>query len=366
MSDFLGELREELLDGLERYERPAPARRLAAGLAPRLRPATLVGAVGLAVLVAAIVVAARTLAPKPPPVRPQVVAVLRIGGTPMDAVSADGSLWATDFDGSLVEVDPREHEVLTRIDVPRSPVPLTSAGGSLWLQTSGRDCRGNLLRIDPTRDRIVRRVPWPYPNEQPGALADGGAGGVWVKEGCAFRQAADRLDRSGTVTARVPLATVDGMAAASGNLWVIGHDGTLTQIDAGNGRVRRRWPGLAPLSLSDSTSWNTHALVADGTGVWVISTRRGAIFHLDRGRIVQRIAIGPDTRPLLAKAPDGLWLTTADRLSSHDRLIRVDPLTGRETASVQLGARRPATLVAAGDQLCVPTDDGSVIFVRPT
>jgi hypothetical protein len=67
---------------------------------------------------------------------------------------------------------------------------------------------------------------------------------------------------------------------------------------------------------------------------------------------------------MLAKAPDGLWVTTADRLGGHNRLIRVDPVTGKPTAMLELGAQRPVALIPAGDELCVPTSNGSVVFVR--
>jgi hypothetical protein len=41
-------------------------------------------------------------------------------------------------------------------------------------------------------------------------------------------------------------------------------------------------------------------------------------------------------------------------------------VTGRASAALDLGVQRPVALVPAGDELCVPTSDGSVVFVRTT
>jgi hypothetical protein len=362
--DFIAGLEADLVEAMERYELRGRGRRFAVGRVRRLRPARVAAVAAFAALALAVLVVARGLAPEPPPAHPQVVGVLRLGGQPMDGVFADGSMWATDFAGAVFRIDPVRQRVVARIPVPNAPVPISAAGGSLWVQTSGTACAGSLLRIDAPTDRVTLRKPLPYPNERLGVLAAVGGGAVWVKQGCVRHEGIDRIDARGAITAHVPLRTVDAMAVAAGNVWVLGHEGTLTEIDAVNGHVRRRWPQLAPLTLRDSISWNTEALVADGTGAWVIDTRRSAIVHVAGGRVVRRLRVAPATRPLLAKAADGLWVTTSDRLGGHNRLIRIDLATGRPTATLELGAQRPVALIPAADELCVPTSNGSVVFVR--
>jgi hypothetical protein len=218
------------------------------------------------------------------------------------------------------------------------------------------------VRIDAGSGQIVARRPWPYPPEEPGALAAGDRG-VWIERGCDIRHGGvvDRLDPAGAVTTRVALTSADGLATAAANLWVLGHDGTLTQIDAASGGIRQRWPGLAP--LSDPNTWGTKALVADGAGVWVLSTGRAALLHVERGRIAQRIAVDPSARPLLAKANDGLWIATADRLGSDNRLIRFNPHTRSPTATVKLGHQRPVALLPAGGEMYVVTSNGKVLII---
>jgi hypothetical protein len=218
------------------------------------------------------------------------------------------------------------------------------------------------VRIDAGSGQIVARRPWPYPPEEPGALAAADRG-VWIERGCdpLHGGVVDRLDPAGAVTTRVALTTPDGLATAAANLWVLGHDGTLTQIDAAGGGIRQRWPRLAP--LSDPNTWGTKALIADGAGVWVLSTGRAALLRVERGRVAQRIAVDPSARPLLAKASDGLWIATADRLGNDNRLIRLNPHTRRPTATVKLGHQRPVALLPAGGEMYVVTSDGKVLVI---
>jgi len=91
--DFIRTLQGDLVEAMERYERHG-SRRLSAGQRPRSPRPAILGrfAAAVAVLVA-VVIAARGLAPAPLPVRPRVVGVLAIGGSPVDAAFGDGSLW---------------------------------------------------------------------------------------------------------------------------------------------------------------------------------------------------------------------------------------------------------------------------------
>ena len=306
--------------------------------------------------------AARELTPAPEPARPRIVAVLPIGGTPVDAVFADGTLWATDFAGSLVQVDPAARRVTRRIELPGSPGPLTTDREGVWVQTAGMHCEGSLVRIDAVSGRIVGRTRAAYPSEQEGVIAAAGGGAVWVKRGCASREGVDRLDVTGAVSARATLGSVDGLTAAGDNLWAIGHDGTLTQIDRAGGRIVQRWRGLAP--LADPNTRGTKVLAGDDAGVWVLSTGSAEIRRVEGGRVVRRIPVDASARPLVAKAPDGLWIAVAARLEGRNRLVRIDPATSELTGVLELGNRLPVAIVPVGDELCVLTADGTIVFIR--
>jgi hypothetical protein len=314
-----------------------------------------------AALLACVVFAVGELRPAPTPVRPRVVADLAIGGTPRDATLAGGSLWASDFDGAIVRVDPEAHHVLARLPVPSGFGPLAADGGSIWLRTAAFDAceagQQQVLKVDTSSGRIALRKPVP-----PGLGLAAGGGAVWVPRCYLAPAGVDRLDRNGALTGRMPGITADAVALGDGSVWAIGHDGTVVEADPATARIRQRHAKLAPLANPDTM--NTKALVADGTGAWVISSGRAAIFHISSTGAVRRIPVDPSAQPLLTKAGDGLWFETADRFGAHHRLKRIDTGSGRVTATLELGARRPIALVPDGDQLCVLTGDGRLLFVR--
>jgi streptogramin lyase len=361
--DFISGLQDDLREAFERYEQRGPRRRAVGVLRPlALRPAVLLPAAAIAALIALAVFAVRALQPAPTPVRPHVVAELTIGGTPRDATLAGGTLWVTDFDGALLRVDPEAHRVSARFRVPSGFGRLAVDGGSIWLRGAGSDeCVGGpqqLVRVDQGTGRIAVRK-----TVDAGTGLAAGGGAVWVPRCFEPPFGIDRLARDGTLTARISQFTAEGVALGDRALWAIATDGTVVQADPTTARITQRHAKLAPLSNPNTT--NTKALVSDGTdGAWVISSGRAALFHISRAGAVRRIPIDPAAQPLLAKAGDALWFETADRLGAHHRLVRIDSRTGRVTATLELGAQRPIALVADGDQLCVLTGNGRLLFVR--
>lgn len=363
--DFIGGLHDDLVEAMDRYERRTRRGRLAAGHYPRLlRRATVVRVAAAAAIIIAFVAVARTLAPPPRPVRPHVVATLQIGGEPIDAALADGSLWVGGFGGSIVQIDPGERRVVGRVQVPGDPASVAVGAGSVWVPSAGPTCGdGRLVRIDARTRRILSQTRLSISDTAAGKPAVAG-GGVWVTQGrCHQPQTVDRRDYAGATTSSVELGRIGTLAGADGNLWALGIDGTVTQLDARTGHILHRWPGRAPFVAPPSTLRNS-ALVADGDGVWVLSPGSGAIVQIRDGRVAQRIAVDTSVQPMLAKASDGLWIATGDHLGGHNRLIRVDPASGEPTGTVDLGMDRPAALIATADQLCVVTSNGKVLFVE--
>ncbi len=364
MSEFLSELRREVVDAHGRHRRRGLLQRSARAVHPRgWRPAALVAAVAAAAGLAGAVVAVRFLAaPERAPSRPQIVAVIPVGGMPVDAAFAGGSLWVTDFAGAVVRVDPAGRRVLARIAVRDQPEEIAADTDSVWVRSpdasgpAGGPLGTHLLHIDASTDRVLGRVP----------LGGGsglvvGADAVWAPRRFTMPEGIDRIDPStGTRTGRIPLPSVDRVAVAEATLWAIQHDGTVAQIDAATGRIARRWPQLAP---SDAGGWSASVL-PDADGVWVLSTVKAAILRIAGGRVVRRIPIDPSARPLLTRARDGLWIASGDSLGRRNRVSRIDPHTGEMTATLDLGSQRPKALVATDYGLCVLTADGKVLLIR--
>jgi hypothetical protein len=364
--DFIDGLHDDLVEAMDRYERRSPRGRRTTGRSPRLlTAATVARVVAAAALVITVVTVARTLAPQPQlqPVRPRVVATLEIGGQPVDASLADGSLWVSDFDGAVIQVDPGERRVVRRVDVSGDGLRVGAGAGSVWALSDGPGCdQSHLVRIDPGDGRIVWRAPITLPDGPTGKPAVGG-GGVWVTQGgCHHPITVARHSYAGEQTASVGVGRVAALAAGAGTLWALNLEGTLIQLDARSGRIVHRWPGVAVFTERTRPAMN--ALVVDGAGVWVLSPDRGAILHVDGGRVVKRIGVDASARHVLAKADDGLWIATSDPLGGHNRLTRIDPRSGRVTGTVDLGIQRPTALIPNDDQLCVVTGNGKILFVR--
>jgi hypothetical protein len=353
-ADFIGGLHDDLVDAMERYER----RRRRMPSAPR--PATLARAAAVAAALVAILAGLRAFERQTPPAGPHVVAVVTIGGEPVDATFGGGSLWVSDFTGSLVEVDPARTRVARRIGLRGQPDSFAVGSGSAWvLEAGATHCGSELLRYDLRSGRLVDRSAVPTPTDGSNVLV-AAAGGVWIRTCGARGEGIEQRDTTGAVIAQVPSRRVDGVAVAAGSAWAIDHSGTLEEIDAASGRVRHRWPALAPLG-DPSFDWATHVLAPDRAGVWVLSTGRSAILRIEAGRIVRRFPVEATARPLLAAAADGLWVAATGR--SGNRLTRYDARTGEPDETLELGNRRPVALVPTGNRLCVVTGDGRVLFV---
>jgi hypothetical protein len=103
VSDFLTALRAEVLDAHAAHRRRGRARRTARALGSGVRPALAVASAILALVAAVLAVRAVTT---PPTSEPRVVDVIRLRGTPTDAVRAGDSVWIADFAGSrLIGLD---------------------------------------------------------------------------------------------------------------------------------------------------------------------------------------------------------------------------------------------------------------------
>jgi sugar lactone lactonase YvrE len=367
VSDFIADLRRDLVDAAAREQRRSSLRRRGLALRRRpWRPAAVMGVLAVAASIAIVGLAVVALAPPTERAgRPHVVGVLRLGGTPTDAAFADGSLWVADFAGTIVRVDPGAPRVVARVPVAGQPQTIAAGpGGAVWVRTPNANAspkRGgvlasHLLEIDPATNRVVARV----------ALGGGdglavGTDAVWAARRFTMPEGIDRIDpRRARVTGRIGLANVDVVAQAAGRLWAIQHDGTVVEVDADTGHVVRRWPQLAPSAAGGTAP----KLAVDGDGVWVLSTVNAQIVRIAAGRVVRRIAVDPAVAPLLAGGRDGLWIATGDALGHDNRVMRLDPDTGKATATLNIADHRPTALVAAWRTIYVVTADGKALVVR--
>jgi len=364
VSDYISGLRTDLVEAAERERRRGAVGRTARPLRPRAwNVGTAKAATAIAAAAAAFVLAVLALAPDrvDRAASPEVVPSIRVASTPTAAAYGDGCLWITDFAGTLVRVDPVTRRVLGRYALGAQPISVAVSPDAIWVRTAATGPHGgtgSVLRVDPASGRVLARAK----------VGDGGgiavAGdSVWVPRRFNNDERIDRIDRERmATTGRVDVPNVAGIAAAGGVLWAGVQEGTIVQIDPGDGRVVERWPALAP-----SAGALVGTLAPDAGGLWVLSTARNLILRIEKGRVVRRIAVAPGVRPLLARTRRGLWTTTGGEStagSGPDGVQRIDPATGRVIERVDLDGRHALALVPAGRNLAVVTQDGRVLVIR--
>ena len=326
MTDFLTELREELLDGLERYERaPRWRRRLAARGRGRTGPTARRMAAAAAAAAAVIAVAVQLADRAPELEQPTTPQVSRLDGFHASGlVAADGSLWVTQYDiGALLRIDLQTGKVRARIDVEGSPGGVIAAAGAVWVHDWER---GRLLKVDARTNRLAKTLTVGTSNSDIAFAADA----VWTidERGMLLRVDPD----SATVT---PGGST--LAAAGDTLWVTSGDGHITEIDARTGDIlgRARGPAL-PLETSRRTG-------ADDSGLWISSPARREIVHIDaRTRRVTRLPIPGDPGPL-AIVDGRIWvgtlhdtgtLTRVTVLETDGRIVGTMPMPDQAAVNI--------------------------------
>jgi streptogramin lyase len=341
MTDYLTELREELLDGLERYERaPRWRRRLAARGRGRTGPAARRMAAAAAAAAAAIAVAVQLADRAPELEQPTTPQVSRLEGFHASGlVAADGSLWVTQYDiGALLRIDLQTGKVRARIDVEGSPGGVIAAAGAVWVHDWER---GRLLKVHARTNRVSKTLTVGTSNSDIAFAADA----VWTidERGMLLRVDPDTaaVTRRVSLGAAAPLPTDDPggstLAAAGDTLWVTSGDGHITEIDARTGDIlgRARGPAL-PLETSRRTG-------ADDSGLWISSPARREIVHIDaRTRRVTRLPIPGDPGPL-AIVDGRIWvgtlhdtgtLTRVTVLETDGRIVGTMPMPDQAAVNI--------------------------------
>jgi outer membrane protein assembly factor BamB len=333
MSDFLAELREELLDGLERYER-APRWRRRLLVRGRGRVGPVVRRIAAAAVAAAAATAVAVQVGDQAPEREQGIApqVSRLEGFHATSLAAaEGSLWVTQYDiDRLLRIDLKTGKIAARIDVGGSPGGVIAAAGAVWVHDWEH---GRLLKVDTRTNRVVTTLKVGTNNSDI-AFA---AASVWTidEHGQLVRVDPD----TAAVTRRLSLgaaATLPSdpprgstLAAAGDTLWVVAGDGDIAELDARTGRILGRAHGPA-LPVEGS-----RRAVADAGGLWISSPFRRQIIHIDaRTRRVTHLRVAGDPGPL-AIVDGRIWVGTLHETGIVTR-VTVLATNGRTVATIPL------------------------------
>ena len=371
MSDYIAGLRSDLVEAAARHQRRGALARRTLPLRPRSwsRPALAAGLV-TAACVAAIVVAVSTVGPPTPaPAKPHRIVTVRLGTEGFDAVYAGGALWVGGTNGEVVRV--AHGRVVGRVKLGLQVESISAGADSVWasaIESRAPDpqdplSKSSLVRMDSRTGTVTRKISMRVHEIGPVAV---GAGGVWLVPDA--QQAENRLERYDPATGRRAGLVVstyrEDLAAGNGVVWALGVDGSLAQIDPRTDRIAAVLPGVHEKAPGQDTPGQAN-LAADGDGVWVAGGARGDVVRVQAGRIAHRIHIGEGNVFAVARTRDALWIAVAtNTLSVRYRLVRIDPETGRQTGTMELGHVRPAVLTPAGRDLWIVTLDGTATLIR--
>jgi hypothetical protein len=358
MSDYIAELRRELVDAAERERRRSAPRRALARSRRAFVP-VLAGA-AVAVLAGLVISLLGREQPAPSPAGPRIVGAIPIGGVPEGAAVGAGSVWVSGDDGLVRRVDPRTRGVIASVRAGTRAVAVTASADAVWVMAAVDPANQQLrlMRIDPAGDRVVARIGefgWQ------GAILAATDDAVWLQR---LQEAPSSLRRVDPATNRVEGASGrdwrTAMAVSEDRLWTLSSGGVLEWRDASTGRLLGRRSGFPP--RRPGGPWQ-HTLAADSGGAWVATGQDGAITRVSRdGDVVLRAEVGANGP--IALAGGSLWVTRNDGTDRDVQLARVDPATGRVTAQVPVDARVPRQLLAVGDDLWAVVSDGTALVIR--
>ena len=95
------------------------------------------------------------------------------GSFPSDVAVGEGGVWVTDsLHDTVIEIDPSRNRIVRRVPVGRDPIAVAVGSGAVWVAD---DLGGTVSRIDPRTGRVTTFRVGPHPRN----IAVG-EGGVWV------------------------------------------------------------------------------------------------------------------------------------------------------------------------------------------
>jgi hypothetical protein len=155
--------------------------------------------------------------------------------------------------GRLLRVDPTRKRVVADIALPGSPVAIAADASAAWVATAG----GQVLMVNPKRNRVAATIDAGGPLGFNQTIAVG-TGGVWLAD--AFDKQIVRIDpRTRRVMARIPAGAVTTLTVSGDTVWALSSLG-LVRVDATEDRVTAVDP--------DPDLRRARFVAADAAAVW--------------------------------------------------------------------------------------------------
>ena len=233
-------------------------------------------------------------------------------------------------------------QLVVRVPTGDSPAIATAAYGGVWVSN---DRAGTLTRIDPTTNRVSRRV-----RLRPGAFSlTHGFGALWVVN--YDRDTLTRVDPSSSRARSIRVGAVPfDVLTAFGRVWVTAWEaGRLVEVD----------PRSLEIVHVTRIGPRPTGLRAAAGAVWVGFGRSAtAVARVDpRTRRVRRVPVGARAPSWFVPGTRDLWIQAADHV-----LVRLDPSTGRVRTRLSFGRTLAHGAPAPDGTIWMPDKEQSVVY----
>jgi hypothetical protein len=369
--DFTTRLQLQLREAALRQEQRGALGRRLAGLRYGMPAPAATAAVGLAVLLLAVLIAVGGLRwghEEDIVSNPKVIDNVPLAENLGFMSSGFGSVWVADADRQvLLRVNPETRAVVAEIRTggdsnAQGGDPIVNTGaGAVWAiaRAPGADGGSRVLRIDPATNRITARAT--LPADQAPVVFDLQIvqGRPWVVTSAGAIELDPRSARPGRfVASRQP-------AGEPFPLWsILSPDGELWVLD--------RSSQLQRYSLASGERVATEPVPLPGA-VGVIPTQMGAVYAGrdgvlaragDDGKIIWQRRVGTMTTiPLVLGGT--LWSHASDVARGRDRLVEIDLRSGEVRSSTGLPEFGITGMTDVDGDLWIATPQGKATIVRP-
>lgn len=177
--------------------------------------------------------------------------------------SGAGSVWIVGSkEGDLLRIDPTNNRVVAHIHLPPGSFNPVFANGSIWVSSN---TGGTLVRVNPRTNTVMSETPvGPSPR-----FLTVGADSIWVLnqgDGTIARVNAETGKRTAVIAAGIP-GFGGEITFGDGAVWATVFDFPITRIDARSNEVTGQWagPGGDSIRVGHGSIWLTNL---KGAKVW--------------------------------------------------------------------------------------------------
>jgi virginiamycin B lyase len=273
---------------------------------------------------------------------PAVVAKIEVApfAAPCAAAAGGRFVWVAEYGAPyLVKIDPRTNRVLSKTQIGSGSCGLGYGAGSLWIEDTSSS---TVSRVSATTGKRIKAIPvgiTPYD-------ATFAYGAAWT---AAFGQGElERIDPArNRVVKRWKFAMANGVVGAFGSMWVTGSVGVM-RVDPATNKV------LATIPIVRGAGWTA----ASADAVWV--TTLDGIARIDPATNTVAATVPLAGAPALGD-PDVVggmvWVPQIRR----NAIAVVDPATNTVVRTVKAGAG-PFVVTAIGGEAWVPSWKGRDVW----